>query len=194
MQSIGIFFSIPWPRLHASFGFSTGYLSLTLFLTPARIPDSSPLYLFSSRRTSRTWWRQTAVSAALSLWGVLDINLFVHLKVMRLPTESFMMHFKSQCVKYRPVPFCGFWPVWTSLCSWLWGCGQFSSSLVWAPCSWPSVELVDTLDYNKWSKWVRPVGGTLAPTNSVFFFFNIFKICLPKRGRTSGVVRVDNSA
>lgn len=37
----------------------TDHLSLILFLIPARIPDSSPVYLVSSRRTSRTWNRCT---------------------------------------------------------------------------------------------------------------------------------------
>lgn len=48
---------------------------------------------------------------------------------------------KKKKPKHKPGPFCEFWPVWTSLCSWLWDSGQFSSSLVWDPCSWPSVEL-----------------------------------------------------
>lgn len=47
---------------------------------------------------------------------------------------------RSPCMGYKPGPFYGFLLVWTFLCAWLGGYGQFSSSLAWAPCSWPSVE------------------------------------------------------
>lgn len=58
-------FSIPWFHSATYFGFFLGYLSLTLFLTPARIPDISPLYRVSSRRTSRTWWIWTTASESI---------------------------------------------------------------------------------------------------------------------------------
>lgn len=45
------------PKLYFHSHGSSGYFSLVLFLTPARIPDNSPLYLLSSRRTSRTCWK-----------------------------------------------------------------------------------------------------------------------------------------
>lgn len=71
VQFIGIFL-IP----SVNFRFSPGYLSLTLFLTPARIPDSSPPYLAVSRRTSRTWqiWTVSLVILAMCVcvWQTLD--------------------------------------------------------------------------------------------------------------------------